>query len=103
MICENPSLEEKRTLISIRSTQDYISPSQVQWVPSELMFADVLTKHSTSLRDQFKEWMSRSPYVQLREEDEHQKKGLTSVNFSLVVPQGLVSTISCGAAIQRIP
>ena len=84
VICENPSLEEKRTLISIRSIQDYISPSQVHWVPSELMFADVLTKHSTTLRDEFLLWMGK-PHVQLKE-DEHQKKVFTSVNFSLVAP-----------------
>ena len=84
VICENPSLEEKRTLILIRSIQDYISPSQVHWVPSELMFADVLTKHSTSLRDEFLLWMDK-PHVQLKE-DEHQKKVFTSVNFSLVAP-----------------
>ena len=85
VISENPSLEEKRTLISIRSIQDYISPSQVHWVPSGLMFADVLTKHSTLLRDEFQNWM-RGPYVQLKEADEHQKKTFTSVSFDLVAP-----------------
>lgn len=85
VISENPSLEEKRTLISIRSIQDYISPRQVHWVPSGLMFADVLTKHSTLLRDEFQNWM-RGPYVQLKEADEHQKKTFTSVSFDLVAP-----------------
>ena len=73
VISDNPSTEEKRTMISIRSIQDYISPEQVHWVPSELMHADVLTKHSLSLRSDFLEWL-RSPKVQLKEESQHRKE-----------------------------
>ena len=60
-------------MISIRSIQDFISPQQVHWVPSELMHADVLTKHSVTLRSDFLQWM-RSPKVQLKEETEHRKE-----------------------------
>ena len=80
VISDNPSTEEKRTMISIRSIQDFISPQQVHWVPSELMHADVLTKHSVTLRSDFLQWM-RSPKVQLKEETEHRKKNNTSVNL----------------------
>ena len=73
VISDNPSTEEKRTMISIRSIQDFISPQQVHWVPSELMHADVLTKHSVTLRSDFLQWM-RSPKVQLKEETEHRKE-----------------------------
>ena len=84
VISENPSLEEKRTLISVRSIQDFISPQQMHWVPTDLMFADVLTKHSTILRETFRKWM-KFPIVKLKE-SEHQKEKYTSVNYLLVHP-----------------
>ena len=81
VISDNPSTSEKRTTISIRSIQDYISPEQVHWVPTDLMHADVLTKHSTTLRDNFIKWL-RNPTVQLKELV-HRKEKDISVNVQL--------------------
>ena len=85
VIADNPATSEKRTMISIRSIQDYISPEQVHWVPTTLMHADVLTKHSVSLREDFIRWL-RNPTVQLVELDEslvHRKEKLPSVKVQL--------------------
>ena len=70
VISDNPSLEEKRTLISVRSIQDFISPERVHWVPTDLMHADCLTKVSAQLRETFLKWL-RKPLVQLREHIDH--------------------------------
>ena len=84
VIADNPATSEKRTTISIRSIQDFISPEQAHWVPTTLMHADVLTKHSVSLRDGFIEWL-RNPSVQLVELEEsvHRKENFSSVNVQL--------------------
>ncbi|CAE7320438.1 RE1, partial [Symbiodinium microadriaticum] len=84
VIADNPATSEKRTTISIRSIQDFISPEQAHWVPTTLMHADVLTKHSVSLRDGFIDWL-RNPTVQLVELEEsvHRKENFSSVNVQL--------------------
>ncbi|CAE7253541.1 GIP [Symbiodinium sp. CCMP2592] len=85
VIADNPATSEKRTTISIRSIQDYISPEQVHWVPTTLMHADVLTKHSVALRDSFIKWL-RNPTVQLVELSEslvHRKENFPSVKDQL--------------------
>ena len=68
----------------MRSIQDFISPQQMHCVPTDLMFADVLTKHSAILRETFRKWI-KFPIVKLKE-SEHQKEKYTSVNYLLVHP-----------------
>ena len=66
-ICsENPNTEEKRTIISIRSTQQEVTREGCHWVPTHLMFADCLTKISRQLMASFIEWL-QGPWIQLRE------------------------------------
>ena len=63
---QNPSLEEKRLLLTIRSIQEYVEPKDVHWVPTDLMFADGLTKIDKKLRLMFRNWL-QWPYARLRE------------------------------------
>ena len=66
-ICsENPNTEEKRTIISIRSTQQEVTREGCHWVPTQLMFADGLTKISKQLMESLINWL-QMPWIQLRE------------------------------------
>ena len=67
MISENPSSTEKRTLIVIRSIQDYINEDDCRWIPTNVMWADTLTKEDMQLCLTFQDWMKR-PYVMLVDE-----------------------------------
>ena len=88
VISENPSSTEKRTMIAIRSIQDYINEDDCRWVSTNVMWADTLTKEDMQLCVAFQDWMKR-PYVMLVDEKKH-----TSVNFSHLIsmcfcPQGM--------------
>jgi hypothetical protein len=67
VISENPSSTEKRTLIVIRSIQDYINEDDCRWIPTNVMWADTLTKEDMQLCLTFQDWMKR-PYVMLVDE-----------------------------------
>ncbi|CAJ1397606.1 unnamed protein product [Effrenium voratum] len=56
---ENPNTEDKRTIVTIRSTQQYINRDNIYWVPTKLQWADSLTKISRVLMEQFTEWLQR--------------------------------------------
>ena len=77
LIQDNPNVADKRSLINIRSVQETVSPKQVHWVPTHLMYADGLTKLDVQLMMHMSEWL-QSPLVQLREGREP-KKNNTSV------------------------
>ncbi|CAK8996955.1 Copia protein (Gag-int-pol protein) [Cleaved into: Copia VLP protein, partial [Durusdinium trenchii] len=49
VISPNVSTSEKRTMIAIRSAQDFIKEDECHWVPTEVMWADVLTKEDRNL------------------------------------------------------
>lgn len=57
VISPNPSLSDKRSMVNIRAMQESLSASQYRWVPTLLMFADGLTKISTSLRQTMSDWL----------------------------------------------
>ena len=63
---ENPRTTEKRTYVDIRSIQEFIGVETIFWTPTQLMFADGLTKSTKALREAFAKWLQR-PYVQLKE------------------------------------
>ena len=78
VISENPCTTEKRTMISIRSIQDYIHEDDCRWVPTQFMWADVLTKEDKASRQEFQQWMAH-PYVTLVDEKKtHQCEIITS-------------------------
>ena len=54
-------------MISIRSIQDYIHEDDCRWVPTQFMWADVLTKEDKALCQEFQQWMAH-PYVTLVDE-----------------------------------
>ena len=68
VISENPSTTEKRTMIAIRSTQDFICEDDCRWVPTTVMWADCLTKEDKELCAAFQDWL-RHPYVALVDEN----------------------------------
>lgn len=67
IVAENPSVEDKRTIISVRSIQQYITAENVHWVPTHVQWADGLTKYSKKLMAIFHDWLQH-PYVLLREQ-----------------------------------
>ena len=69
---ENPSLEDKRSLISVRSIQEIISRDDIFWTPTFLMRADSLTKVDKELQLQMAEWCQK-PFVQLRDGSKKQR------------------------------
>lgn len=64
---ENPSSTEKRTIISMRSIQDFITEDDCRWVPAGVMWSDVLTKEDKNLCLSFHHWMDH-PYAALIDE-----------------------------------
>ena len=66
LVSENPRTEDKRTIVTIRSAQQFLSRNNVFWIPTALQFADGLTKVSFSLMQTFFEWL-QSPWIQLHE------------------------------------
>ena len=64
VISPNPVLTEKRTVIQIRSIQEFVNPEDLRWTPTGVMWADALTKVDLSLLAEFQEWL-RNPRVTL--------------------------------------
>jgi hypothetical protein len=64
---ENPSTLEKRSMVSIRSVQQAMSPKEVHWIPTTLMHCDGLTKIDPKLQQALTKWCQR-PWCQIREE-----------------------------------
>ena len=68
----NPNLDDKRSLVNVRSIQEFVNARNIHWVPTELMRADGLTKVSKDLRAQLLEWLQK-PLIQLRESSAHRQ------------------------------
>ena len=49
---DNPNIEDKRSLVNVRSIQELINARTIQWLPTSLQRADGLTKVSATLRDE---------------------------------------------------
>ena len=74
IISTNPSLSEKRSLVNIRAIQECLTPQQTRWIPTEIMWADGLTKLSPTLRLRLLQWL-QDPVIQLIEDEDPKKKG----------------------------
>ena len=46
VISDSPNLSDKRSLVNIRAIQEVVPGSAFHWIPTSLMWADGLTKHS---------------------------------------------------------
>ena len=73
ILAPNPTLTEKRTIITVRSIQEYIHAQDLRWTPTEVMWADGLTKCKPDLLHAFREWLL-SPVVTIVEKDKHVSK-----------------------------
>ncbi|CAK9056155.1 unnamed protein product [Durusdinium trenchii] len=62
----NPTVEDKRSLVNIRSIQEVVSRNTIHWIPTALQMADSLTKVSADLRDTLLSWLQK-PVIHLRE------------------------------------
>ena len=60
----SPTVEDKRSLVNIRSTQEVVNRNTIHWLPTSLQMADSLTKISNDLRDKLIQWLQR-PLIQL--------------------------------------
>jgi hypothetical protein len=67
---DNPNIQDKRSLVNIRSIQELISSRTIHWVPTSLQKADCLTKVSEELMADLLAWLQK-PIIQLREEKSH--------------------------------
>ena len=64
----NPSIQDKRSLVNIRSIQELIDHRTVHWVPTRLQRSDGLTKVSKQLQFELLQWLQHS-LIQLRDSD----------------------------------
>ncbi|CAL1158281.1 unnamed protein product [Cladocopium goreaui] len=71
IMSENPSLNDKRTLVSIRAIQETISSKEIRWVPTRFQFGDGLTKTDDKLLEAFRRWLNM-PLAVLTESPENQ-------------------------------
>ena len=75
-ICSSsPNTTEKRTIIDIRSLQQYVNRETEHWVPTQYMYADCLTKVSKQLLTSFQSWL-QNPTLVLRDNTPRPKKNL---------------------------
>ena len=65
VISDSPNLSDKRSLVNIRAIQEVVPGKFFHWVPTDLMWADGLTKHSRELQQSLHEWLQQ-PRVTLR-------------------------------------
>ena len=63
---DNPTVEEKRTLLGILNLKRTTPKDRLRWVPTTRQFADGLTKVDTKLRAIFTEYCGHS-YAQLHD------------------------------------
>lgn len=64
----NPSIEDKRSLVNVRSIQELIDHRTVHWVPTHLQRSDGLTKISKALQLDLPQWLQQT-VIQLRDND----------------------------------
>ena len=79
LLSPNPALSEKRTIITVRSIQEHVDAKSVRWTPTNVMWADCLTKASVELISTFQQWMER-PVCTIVDP----KEKYTSVNFTVL-------------------
>ena len=78
---ENPNIEDRRSLVNVRSVQELISSKTVHWVPTFLQKAGCLTKVDANLMMDLLAWLQK-PLIHLREEGVLTKKKLLPVWIS---------------------
>ena len=66
VVSANPSLQDKRSLVNVKSIQEYVNQRRMRWIPTQIIMADGLTKQSKLLRDQLRQWLLK-PVIQIRE------------------------------------
>eukprot|EP00438_Fugacium_kawagutii_P005300 Skav213865 [mRNA] locus=scaffold2366:336381:344444:- [translate_table: standard] len=59
VLSPNPVLSEKRTIITVRSIQEHVEPRHVRWTPTDVMWADSLTKVCADLIHRFQMWLRK--------------------------------------------
>lgn len=57
IMSDNPTLNDRRTLVSVRAIQETVDATKIRWVPTHYQFADGLTKVDARLRDTFRRWL----------------------------------------------
>ena len=91
LVSENPRTEDKRTIVVIRSIQQHLQRLDVHWVPTQLQWADSLTKLSDKLLLGFVSWLKR-PWIQLREmphDPRSTQQNTMSVKFEHSIHEGM--------------
>ena len=68
----NPTIQDKRSLVNVRSIQELIDHRTIHWVPTRLQRSDGLTKVSKTLQLELLQWLQNS-IIQLRDVDGSKK------------------------------
>ena len=66
LVSENPRTDEKRTIVTIRSCQQFIQRTDVFWVPTQLQWSHGLTKICPKLMYSLHSWLQK-PWMKLHE------------------------------------
>lgn len=67
VVAQNPNIEDKRSLVNVRSIQELIGHKTGHWVPTFLQRADCLTKVDANLMCDLLAWL-QNPKIELRED-----------------------------------
>ena len=57
VISDSPNLTEERSLVNVQAIQEVVSGDRFYWVPTHLMWADGLPKHSKELQQTLHSWL----------------------------------------------
>ncbi|CAE7209411.1 unnamed protein product [Symbiodinium sp. CCMP2592] len=57
VVSDSPNLSDKRSLVNVRAIQEVVSGNRFHWIPTDLMWADGLTKISHDLQASFHLWL----------------------------------------------
>ena len=72
IVAEGKTTSDKRSMVNIRAIQETVAPWAMRWVPTQVMWADGLTKVDPVLRERFRAWL-QEPLCQLREDAKTRK------------------------------
>ena len=72
VLAPNPVLSEKRTVIQVRSIQEYVQGKDLRWTPTTVMWADGLTKSAPELLSLFQAWLRRPVCTLVAKENKDQ-------------------------------
>ena len=59
VVSDTPNLADKRSLVDVRAIQEVVDGDRIRWVPTDVQWADGLTKQNAELQLSFHRWLQR--------------------------------------------